>query len=209
MTLRLGLLLAAALLGGSAAPAPLREPPTPVAVITEINIARSRPADYAEALRRYRGYFQGKIVRYPGNPGGLITAEGVAAVDEAIADLGKRGAVPLVQPSDLLALAARDFVLEQGPLGTTGHVSADGSRAGGRVKKRGGESFVAETITYGPSTAVEVVRQLIVDDGVRDRGHRRIALAGEFLYAGAACGPHKVYGTMCVADFARTPNGAP
>lgn len=209
MTTRLSLLAGAALLGGSAAPPPMREPPTPVAVITEINVARTSPSSYADYLKDIRPHFRDNLYRDKDVPNGLITREGVAAVDEAIADLAKRSPLPALQPSDLLSLAARDHVLEQGPRGGTGHASADGSRPGDRLKRRGGDIFVAETITYGGPSAAAVVRQLAIDDGVRDRGHRHILFSPEYRYVGAACGAHKTYGTMCVVEFSRTPNGAP
>jgi uncharacterized protein YkwD len=42
----------------------------------------------------------------------------------------------------------------------------------------------------------------VVDDGVKDRAHRKILLDPAFRYAGAACGPHRTFGTMCVIDLA-------
>jgi hypothetical protein len=47
-----------------------------------------------------------------------------------------------------------------------------------------------------------IVMTLIVDQGVRDRGHRRNIFYRYFKVGGAACGPHARYGTMCVIDFA-------
>ena len=61
------------------------QPTLETAVLDEINFARTRPRDYAERLRTYRRFFKGKVVWYPGNPDGLQTAEGMRAVDEAIA----------------------------------------------------------------------------------------------------------------------------
>ncbi|MEI9852249.1 MAG: CAP domain-containing protein [Sphingomonas sp.] len=177
------------------------------AVLAEINSARADPRGYAERLRLYRGYFTDKVVVYPGNPRGLLTAEGVAAVDEAIAFLERQPPLPALAPSGLLAGAAGDHVAEQGPRGVTGHGSADGRRAPERVRRRGGGAYVAETITYGPPSAVEVVRQLIVDDGVAGRGHRRIVYSGEFRFAGVRCGAHRVYAKMCVAVFGRAADG--
>ncbi|MCW4460784.1 hypothetical protein OK349_03625 [Sphingomonas sp. BT-65] len=107
------------------------------------------------------------------------------------------------------SLAPRDHVEEQGPRGVTGHPSANGDRVRQRLVRRGGGAYVAEVITYGPPSAVEVVRQLIVDDNVPDRGHRRSVYAAQWAYAGAACGPHKRYKVMCVVTFARTANGHP
>ena len=203
---RVFLLLAAALLSAAA---PLREPPTAVQVIGAINIARASPPNYADYLRDLRPRFNGKIYRDKEIPNGLVTTEGFTAFDDASTWLSGRSAVPLVQPSDLLNAAARVHVLEQGPLGTLGHFSPDGSGPGARLKRLGGDIYVAEIISYGAPSAEAVVRQLAVDDGVRDRGHRHILFSAEYLYAGAACGPHKLYGTMCVVEMARTANGAP
>ncbi|WP_044120956.1 CAP domain-containing protein, partial [Staphylococcus aureus] len=130
----------------------------------------------------------GRIVRYPGNPGGLRTAEGTRAVDEAIRFLERQPPLAPIEPAPLLARAARDHVREQGPSGRTGHVSADGANPRARVQRRGGGDYVAEVITYGPPSAVEVVRQLIVDDAVPGRGHRRTLFAAEMRHAGIACG---------------------
>jgi uncharacterized protein YkwD len=178
-------------------------------IIAELNRARADPRDYADRLAVYRRYFNGKIVRYPGNPDGLRTAEGVAAVDEAIRVLRRQPPVRTVSSAPLLARAARDHVEEQGPRGVTGHPSANGDRVRQRLVRRGGGDYVAEVITYGPPSAIEVVRQLIVDDNVPDRGHRRSVYAAQWAYAGAACGPHKRYKMMCVVTFARTPDGTP
>lgn len=179
------------------------------AVLAEINFARTRPRAYAEQLRAYRKLFRGKIVWYPGNPDGLRTEEGVRAVDEAIRFLDRQAPLEPIEPATLLARAARDHVREQGPRGGTGHYSADGANPRDRVQRRGGGSYVAEVITYGPPSAVEVVRQLIVDDAVPGRGHRKTLFSAEMRYAGVACGPHQGYRVMCVADLGRKPDGHP
>lgn len=72
-----------------------------------------------------------------------------------------------------------------------------------RVNRYGGwEKAIAENISYGPSGARDIVVSLIVDDGVPGRGHRQNIFNPDFRAAGTACGPHAVYGTMCVIDFA-------
>lgn len=181
------------------------QPGFEAAVLAEINFARTRPQAYAGQLRAYRKYFKGKIVWYPGNPTGLRTEEGTRAVDEAIRFLERQAPLPPIAPADLLARVAR----EQGPSGATGHISADGGNPRTRVQRRGGGDYVAEVITYGPPSAVEVVRQLIVDDAVPGRGHRKTLFAAEMVYAGVACGPHRDYRVMCVADLGRKPDGRP
>jgi uncharacterized protein YkwD len=47
-----------------------------------------------------------------------------------------------------------------------------------------------------------VVMNLIIDDGVPDRGHRKNIFSRAFATAGAACGPHSRFGNVCVIDFA-------
>jgi uncharacterized protein YkwD len=184
------------------APSPLERE-----IVAELNFARAQPQAYAARLRDYRRYFRGKIVRYPGKPEGLRTAEGVKAVDEAIAFLARQAPVPALHPAPLLAAAADAHVAEQGPRGATGHRSKNGDDPRDRVRRQGGGDYVAETITYGPPSAAEVVRQLIVDDDVPGRGHRRTVYAAEMRFVGVRCGPHKIYRMMCVAEFARKPDG--
>jgi uncharacterized protein YkwD len=41
-----------------------------------------------------------------------------------------------------------------------------------------------------------------VDDGVKDRGHRKSLLDPRFDEIGVSCGNHRVYGIMCVIDLA-------
>ncbi|MDF7774027.1 CAP domain-containing protein [Sphingomonas sp. AOB5] len=199
------LILLSALLAASAPPTPQITLET--AVIAEINYARANPKAYANRLREYRKGFRGNTVYYPGNRDGLYTYEGVAAVDEAIRFLDRQTPLGPLRHAPLLARAARDHIDEQGPRGVTGHESRNGDRAAQRVLKRGGGTYVAENITYGPPSAAEVVRQLIVDDGVPGRGHRRVIYAGEFRFAGAACGGHRVYRHMCVIVSGRTADG--
>lgn len=176
-------------------------------VFAELNRARANPRAYAAELRQYRGYFSSRIMRIPGQPVAIMTNEGVAAVDEAIAFLERQSPLPPFATSRLLARAADDHVDEQGPRGAFGHESRDGSRAGERSHRRGGGRYVAEAISYGPADGAEVVRQLIVDDGVPDRGHRNLIFTTEFTFAGVGCGDHARLDNMCVIDFGTTATG--
>jgi uncharacterized protein YkwD len=179
------------------------------AVLERINFARTNPKGYAEMLRVYRGYFDGEIVYMPGDYNGLLTREGVAAVDETIAFLEKQAPIPPLSRADVLALTAVDFSREQGALGARGHRGQDGSDPGGRVKRHGGDIFVGEAIAYGFDNAEEVVRQMIVDDGVPDRGHRKLLFDPKLRFAGIGCGPHSKMEHICVVDLSATPDGRP
>lgn len=179
------------------------------AVLAQINAARSNPRAYAEKLREYRGYFDVAVVYMPGDYNGLLTREGTAAVDETIAFLERQEPLPPLNPAEILALAALDFSREQGAIGARGHRGADGSNPGMRVKRRGGDIFVGEAIAYGFDDAEQVVRQMIVDDGVPDRGHRKLLFDANLKFAGIGCGPHSKMEHICVVDVSATKDGRP
>jgi uncharacterized protein YkwD len=176
-------------------------------VLDQINFARQHPREYAGQLRDYRRHFVGSTLYLPGAPYGVATREGTAAVDEAIGFLERQAPLPPLGRGALLELAAQDHANAQGPIGARGHVSPDGASPGERVRRRGGDVYVGEDISYGYDDADAVVRQLIVDDGVRDRAHRALLFSVEVRYAGIGCGAHQRYGHMCVVDMSRTING--
>lgn len=178
-------------------------------VLAEINYAREHPREYAEQLREYRRYFDGRVLNLPGDPNGLITNEGPDAVDEAIDFLERQQPLSPLDLGQLLMLAAQDHADDQGASGATGHVGRGGLTPGERVKRRGGDIYVGEGIYYGNGDAAAVVRGLIVDDGVPGRGHRALLFKPDFRYAGVGCAEHRRFGGMCVIDFAGTPDGHP
>jgi uncharacterized protein YkwD len=175
-------------------------------VLDALNRARADPAGYAASLRQYRGFFHANLVSLPGQDEDYETAEGVAVVDEAISFLGRQAALGTVAPADMLQGSAADHVRDQAASGETGHEGHDGSSPADRVRRRGGGAYVAEVIAYGAVDPVDMVRQLIVDDGVADRGHRSIIYSPELRYAGVSCGKHPEFRTMCVIDLAMTPD---
>lgn len=166
----------------------------------QINLARTDPAAYARRLRAHRALYVGNVFREPG-AAAVRSQEGVAAVDEAIAFLERQMPLPPLAANDILRLAAADHVADQGPRGVLGHESADGASFTDRIVRRGGAPSGGENISYGGATGEAVVIQLIVDDGVPDRGHRTNIFRSGYVSAGAACGPHLTYRYMCVIDF--------
>ena len=163
-------------------------------VLDEINYARAHPADYAQVLRDTRA----EDDRY----GGV----GAEAREEAIAFLERQQPLPPLAANPILATTAAEHTAGQGPTGLIGHRSADGASPSERIHRHGAWPIMsAETISYGYDTAGEVVRQLIIDYGVANRGHRAILFNASLQTAGAGCGPHTVYQHMCVIDFAGGP----
>lgn len=107
--------------------------------------------------------------------------------------------VPLVPEKDLTSIA-QGHAKNSGESGHIGHKD---------FKKRF-EPFmgnpytgVGENCSYGYATAVDIVITLLIDDGVKDVGHRVNILNPEFNSAGVAIRPHKGYRYNCVIDFGK------
>jgi len=172
-------------------------------VVIEINLVRTNPAEYAQTfIVPMRRYFQGKILQYPGEIA-IMTNEGPSALEEAIRQLESTNAVGPLSPKKGLVLAARDHANDQAKTGQTGHSGADGSDPGQRIARYGKwKATWGENIDYGNSQARRIVTALLIDDGVPSRGHRKNLLNPKFETVGVAVGPHPVYRSMCVMDFA-------
>ena len=171
------------------------------AIVDEMNLARTNPRQYAAYLRELLPTFFGDLIRRPGQPD-LKTSEGPQALREAIAFLEKQDPLDSLAFSAGLSASARDHAQDQAG-GALGHTGSDGSDMATRISRHGRWSgSAAENISYGPSTSRDVVIQLVVDDGVPNRGHRLAIFAARTRFAGAGCGPHARYGSVCVIDFA-------
>ncbi|MBV8165595.1 MAG: CAP domain-containing protein [Alphaproteobacteria bacterium] len=173
-------------------------------VLAALNRARTDPAGFAGILQAYRARMRGDRYFEPRANTWIVTQEGVAAIDEAIAVLRATAPLPPVVRHTGLTQAAQDQVAWQGPRGEVGHAGEGRSTPFDRMRRRGVVYRTAgENISYGP-TGLQVVVDLIVDDGVPGRGHRHNILDPSYREVGIALGPHRRYGTMCVMDFAAT-----
>jgi hypothetical protein len=171
-------------------------------IASEVNLARSGPARYAEFLEQWKEYYRGKRIERPGKPT-ILTEEGVVPVEGAMVFLQSVGHRPVLRMSVGMARAAKDHARELGASGALGHRGRDGSWPTTRLNRYGAwREAVGEAIYYGSGTAREIVMSLIIDDGVRGRDHRRNLFDATFHVLGVGCAPHIIYGTMCVLDFA-------
>jgi uncharacterized protein YkwD len=153
------------------------------AVLEEINLARVNPQRYAQLLSE-----RAQETR-------IANSRSVA---EAVSFLQKAKPLPPLSLAEGLSLSAQMHVNEQGARGSIGHgnpwsrIAAQGHYIG-----RAGEN-----ISYGYSDARSIVAQLIIDQGVPGRGHRKNIFNSGYAVAGVACGRHVRFGSMCVIDFA-------
>jgi hypothetical protein len=173
-------------------------------VLLELNKVRTNPKKYAEEyLVPMRKLYSGKFLRYPDEIR-ILTDEGVKALDECIKTLQNTKACKVLIPFYGLSQAARYHQLDQGKSGNTGHTGSDGKSVTDRIEMYGHWSgLIAEDIDYGSADAGKIVISLLIDDGVKSRGHRRNILNSFFECVGIAAGEHSKYKGVCVIDFAQ------
>lgn len=172
-------------------------------IIFEINKLRSDPARYAaEFIAPLAKHYKHKLLHYPGDLP-LLTREGVSALSECVRELERHRPLPPLNPDYELTRAARDHVKDQSKTGRTGHIGSDKSSMRERIERYGKwQTRIAENIAYGGKSPQQIIIYLLIDDGIRDRGHRKNFLNPELKIVGVATGGHPEYGIMCVMDFA-------
>lgn len=170
-------------------------------LIAEINLARTRPSEYATYLEALRPMFAGKEYRRPGKSA-LLTQEGAVPLEEAIKFLRAAKPLPALSVATGMCSGARSLVTEQSASGATGHKGADGSFCEQRTERFGAwREPIGENLNYSDDSARERVFTLLIDDGVANRGHRQRILNPAYKVVGVACGAHKL-GALCVITFA-------
>lgn len=183
-------------------PEPQKNEITKDRLLYMINFVRTNPKEYAKILEKRLSRFEGKIYTDE-NGQQWSTQEGAAVVQEAINDLKTvYKSVQAVSYNDKLAEAAKYHVDDIGPKGMAQHNSSNGESSGNRIKRYYQWKSYGEVISFGSKNSDEVVAQLIIDDGVSNRGHRKVIMTDYFKEIGFAWGFHSVYGIMCTIDFA-------
>jgi uncharacterized protein YkwD len=175
-------------------------------ICDELNFARTQPVKYAQTVLEPRlERFDGNI--YTNESGRrFLTHEGKAPVQEAIDELKAGTPIgPLTLDSGLSK--ASDFLAShQARTGTAGHFGPNGMDLRQRIEKFGTwTGSIGENCAYGIKTARDIVAELIIDDGVSNRGHRVAIYNADFHKVGIAYyeGENALHGSVCVMDFAQ------
>lgn len=175
-------------------------------VMGEHNKLRKSPKSYIPVLERYLSKLdpKGNIKNGCGHNCTKMTMEGKASVRAAIRFLRNQKPLPPLKYNKVLSDLAKTHANYQ----ISGHVGHNG--AGGITLMKRIEGALPGTIAYGENLsygqtkyAQEIVRDLLIDDGVPDRAGRKILLSSTFDAAGVGCGPHKLYKVVCVLNYAK------
>lgn len=175
-------------------------------VLQEINVVREYPQSYAVLLKSYLPYYKGKSLYLPQEEP-AATVEGAAVMQETINELmATKPLKPLALPMEPgLTAAAEKHAKDIGEAGSNEHTGTDGSHPVDRMLEYGKSKYLSacgEALSFGMWDPKSIVLQLLVDDGIPGRGHRRLLLNPKFGQAGVAITRHKDHGVMCCVVFA-------
>ena len=164
---------------------------------------RTDPKSFLPDLEERAKHFDGNVLTMPGADGGEFTQEGPLAVKDAIEYLKKAKPVHPLRWSVGIAKACEDHVKDMGSRGLQSHEGSDGSTFMQRLERYGKPSGEqGENIAYGQASGKLVVLQLLIDDGVELREHRKNMFSTEFNFTGNFSGAHEDVETMTVMDYA-------
>lgn len=109
---------------------------------------------------------------------------------------------PMLKVAAGLFEAAKAHALDMGKTGRIGHNSSDGTSFFVRIGKYyNARKALAENCSYGYKDAMDILMQLLVDEGIPSVGHRVNILNPRYNYVGVSIQPHKNYRWNCVMDF--------
>ena len=169
-------------------------------VIEEVNKIRLNPKTYSNKIRGYLSCFQGNVLRIPKQPG-LMTNEGPAAYREAADFLLS---LPKLQPLTLdnaLNSAAQDMAEELSHYEEFEQM--DAINRDSILEKYGRyEGQFGESTDFGSMSPEMVVVNLLVDDGNKSRGNRKMLFKETYRKIGCGSAPHSTYKSVTVIMYA-------
>jgi len=165
------------------------------------NNLRTDPQSYIEKVDKTMKMLKGNILSKPLEYA-VQTVEGKNAFLEAIEFLKKQKPILKLKYDERLSRSADDHVKDLGPKGLASHEGSDGLTVYDRIEKYcEWDNICCENIDLGGRIAEDILINLIVDDGVPDRGHRKNLFNSELKLFGTASGIHKDFGVITVINY--------
>lgn len=169
----------------------------------EHNKIRRDPKSYIPKLNFWLTKFRENTL-YLLNENPLKTFEGKNSIEEAIAFLSRREPIPELTYNNELEKAAIDHVTDLGEKGMTGHDSSNGENLSDRIEKYcEWDGSIAESLDFGFSNAENIILNLLIDDGVKERYQRNNLFSTNFKYIGIGVGPHRDYNICSCFVYAK------
>ena len=165
------------------------------------NELRENPQNYIQKLKECLKYFRNKIFHPPGEDP-IQTYEGQEAIYDAIQFLKTQKPVSQLEYNEHIAHACKDHAIDIGEKGLTSHEGSDDKNISDRIEKYcEWDGAVAESIDFGFKMAENIIINLLIDDGVKDRYQRLNLFNKNFKYIGIGAAAHRDYGTCIVVGY--------
>ena len=173
-------------------------------IFREQNEVRKNPQSYIEKLENSLKYYKDTKIYSPPDEDPIKTTEGKDSVEDAINFLKNQKPLKKLILSEEISKACLDHIKDIGPKGMTVHEGSDGKNISERIEKYAEwDGEIAENLDFGFKKAENVLINLLVDDGVKERYQRSNMFYPNFRYMGVAVGPHKDYGICVCIGYAR------
>lgn len=170
-------------------------------VIIETNRIRTNPKAYIPILERYLENFDDYILTRPDKNECIETQEGPRAYKEAIEFLKNQKPINEIEFDEEASKVAEEYAKILSNSGEEDN-GEDEHHIEERVDKYLEYDYaISENIDFGGSTGVEVIVNLLVDDGVKLRTHRENLFSNKFQYYGVAVVTHPEYDYCTVIDY--------
>ena len=169
-------------------------------VISESNRIRTNPKAYIPILEGYLKNFDGNLLTLPDKHEILETEEGPRAYKEAIEFLKNQKPINVIEYDEEASKVALEYskFLSNSKEGQV----EDENQIEQRVEKYLDYDYsISENIDFGGSTGVEVIVNLLVDDGVKNRTHRENLFSDKYEYYGVGVFEHPDYDFCTVIDY--------
>lgn len=172
------------------------------ALFKEQNELRKNPQSYIEKLETSLNNYQNKILSRE-NETPIPTYEGIDAVKDAINFLKKQEPVSELIYSKEISLSCKDLINDIGPKGLVSHEGTETKYIYNRLEKYcDWDGAIAENLDFGFKIPINIIMNMIIDDGDENRYQRQNLFYPDFKYVGIGVGPHRDYGTCVVIEYA-------
>ena len=169
-------------------------------VILESNRIRTNPKAYIPILEDYLSNFDGNQLRLPDKNEILETEEGPMAYKEAIEFLKNQKPINIIEFDEEASKVAQDY--SKFLFSSKEDQIEDEAQIEQRVEKYLEYDYsLSENIDFGGSTGIEVIVNLLVDDGVKNRIHRDNLFSDKYDYYGVGVFEHPDYDFCTVIDY--------
>lgn len=171
-------------------------------IIKEINLIRSKPAEYIKIIESYIKYFSGKILMFPDAPG-FMTNEGVSAYKEAISFLEKSKTYSPIKYSPGLSHIAHDYnknleFSEDIDLEESSIYIEKILKKYDNIININDIKYFSSFCSYSPQL---FVINLAVCDGDKKRKFRETLFSDDYNYVGLATGYNFLYNDVTTVIF--------